>query len=122
MPLFAKKNEEEKKPVCACQGACPVPGAAQEASTGRGPEDTGIRCLKVLGTGCKSCHTQYEQAKRAVQAMGLDAEVQYITDLEQVMAYGVLRMPALVVNERVISSGKVRNAAAVEDLLHGLGF
>ena len=82
----------------------------------------GICCVKVLGAGCKSCHEQYENAKTAVKAMGLSVEVEYITDMEKVMAYGVMSMPAIVVNEQVVSMGKVLKAAEVEMLLHKLGY
>ena len=81
----------------------------------------GICCVKVLGAGCKSCHEQYENAKAAVQAMGLNIEVEYITDMEKVMEYGVMRMPAIVVNDKVVSMGKVLKAADVEPLLRKLG-
>ena len=77
----------------------------------------GICCVKVLGAGCKSCHEQYENAQKAVRAMGLDVEVEYVTDMEKVMAYGVMSMPAIVVNEKVVSMGKVLKAADVEQLL-----
>ena len=60
-------------------------------------------------------------AKATVQAMGLNAAVEYITDMEKVMAYGVMRMPAIVVNEKVVSMGKVLKAADVEKLLRKLG-
>ena len=54
--------------------------------------------------------------------MGLSIEVEYITDLQKVMEYGVMSMPALVVNEKVVSMGKVLKANDVEKLLHKLGF
>ena len=78
----------------------------------------GICCVKVLGAGCKSCHEQYENAKAAVQALGLNVEVVYITDMEKVMEYGVMSMPAIVVNDQVVSMGKVLKAADVEKLLN----
>ena len=98
------KKEEKKAPACC---GAPVEGRS---------------CIKVLGAGCKSCHEQYENAKAAVKAMGLDMEVAYITDMEKVMGYGVMRMPAIVVNEKVVSMGKVLKAADVEKLLHKLGY
>ena len=52
--------------------------------------------------------------------MGLSVEVEYITDMEKVMAYGVISMPAIVVNEQVVSMGKVLKAADVEKLLRKL--
>ena len=78
--------------------------------------------IKVLGAGCKSCHAQYENAKAAVQAMGLNVEVEYITDMEEVMRYGAMSMPAIAVNGQVVSMGKVLKAADVEKLLHELGY
>ena len=53
--------------------------------------------------------------------MGLPVEVEYITDMEKVMAYGVMSMPAIVVNEKVVSMGRVLKTAEVEKLLRGAG-
>lgn len=85
-------------------------------------KNDGICCIKVLGSGCASCHALYENAKQSVQNMGLSIEVEYITDLQKVMEYGVMSMPALVVNEKVVSMGKVLKAKDVEKLFHKLGF
>ncbi|RDX29365.1 thioredoxin family protein [Bifidobacterium breve] len=54
--------------------------------------------------------------------MGLSIQPEYITDMEKIMAYGVMSMPALVVNEKVVSMGKVLKAADVEKLIHKLGY
>lgn len=121
---FGKKKEEQaESPVCCCgaepkasESGCSVPQAEETVSCCGAPVD-GICCIKVLGAGCKSCHEQYENAKTAVKAMGLSVEVEYITDMEKVMAYGVMSMPAIVVNEQVVSMGKVLKAADVEKLL-----
>ena len=115
---FGKKKEEEKKaPVCCCGSE-----AAAEERTGCccGAPVEGICCVKVLGAGCKTCHEQYENAQAAVKAMGLNLEVEYITDMEKVMEYGVMSMPAIVVNEKVVSKGKLLKAADVENLLRKL--
>ncbi len=130
---FGKKKEEEKKAAACCCGSAEaktkgtdgcccgsVPKAQKTACCGA-PVD-GICCIKVLGAGCRACHEQYENAKAAVKAMGLNIEVEYITDMEKVMGYGVMSMPAIVVNEKVVSMGKVLKAADVEKLLHKLGY
>ena len=70
------------------------------------------------GAKYSSCHEFYENTKEAVKNAGLSVEVEYITDMEKVMGYGVMSMPALVVNEKVVSMGKVLKAADVEKLLH----
>lgn len=79
----------------------------------------GVCCIKVLGSGCKNCHTLYETTKEAAKNLDLPLEVEYITDMEKIMAYGVMSMPALVVNEKVVSMGKVLKTADVEKLLKG---
>ena len=122
---FGKKKEAQaESPVCCCstepkasESCCSAPQAEETASCCCGAPVDGICCVKVLGAGCKSCHEQYENAKTAVKAMGLSVEVEYITDMEKVMAYGVMSMPAIVVNEQVVSMGKVLKAADVEKLL-----
>lgn len=84
---------------------------------------SGWRYHQHQGAGCglESCQTQYGNAKAAVRSLGLPIEVAYITDMEKVMAYGVMSMPAMVVNEQVVSMGKVLKAADVETLLRKLG-
>ena len=104
-------------------GCCSLPDSVAESSSCCcGEPVDGICCIKVLGAGCKSCHEQYENAKAAVKARGLSVEVEYVTDIEKVMAYGVMSMPAIVVNEKVVSMGKVLKAADVENLLQKLGY
>ena len=115
--LFKKKKEETKAPSCRCNGNCVASEATEVISSGGA-----VSSVKVLGAGCKSCHEQFDNAKKAVKAMGLSAEVEYITDMPKVMEYGVMSMPAIVVNEKVVSQGKVLKAADVEKLLHKLGF
>ena len=115
---FGKKKEEEKKaPACACNCGCPTSEVSEITSDCCPEAKDGICCIKVLGAGCKSCHEQYENAREAVKAMGLSVEVEYITDMQKVMEYGVMSMPALVVNEKVVSMGKVLKVADVEKLL-----
>lgn len=89
---------------------------------GKEKEENSICSIKVLGSGCASCHALYENTKEAVKKMGLLVEVEYVTDLQKVMEYGVMSMPALVVNEKVAAMGKVLKPADVEKLLHKLGF
>ena len=113
-----EKEEVKDEPICACNGNVEMFGA--EGCCG-GAENT-VSSIKVLGAGCKSCHEQYENAKGAVADLGLPVQVEYITDMEKVMAYGVMSMPALVVNEKVVSMGKVLKSQEVIKLLGKLGF
>lgn len=127
MALFnfgKKKEEEEEKKTSACAYSCDCPTSEAEKITNDccAEAKDGICCIKVLGAGCKSCHEQYENAKQAIKDMGLSIEVEYITDMQKVMEYGAMSMPALVVNEKVVAMGKVLRAADVVDLLRKLGF
>lgn len=122
MSLFNRKNKEEKTPACACNVGCPT-SEATEAKPQKeccGKTADGICCIKVLGSGCKSCHALLNAAQEAVHSMGLTIEVEYITDMEKIMQYGVMSMPALVVNEQVTSTGKVLKSKEVETLLKKL--
>ena len=112
---FGKKKEEK----CCC-GSNPA-GTGTENCCCNDVGDS-LTSIKVLGSGCKACHELYENTKAAVKNVGLSVEVEYITDLEKVMEYGVVSMPGLVVNEKVVSIGKVLKVADVEKLLHKLGY
>lgn len=120
MALFhlGKKKEERNAPTCACNGGRP----ASEAESVVQQTAASVCRIKTLGSGCASCRQLYENAKTAVKTMGLSVEVEHITDMEKVMEYGVMRMPALVVNGNVVAMGKVLKANEIVELLHKLGF
>ena len=123
MALFGKKKEEEKKATaCACNSGCPASEATEITSDCCHEAKDGICCIKVLGSGCASCHALYENTKEAVQKMGLSVKVEYITDLQKAMEYGVMSMPALVVNDKAVSMGKVLKPADIEKLLRKSAF
>ena len=119
MSLFRlkKKDENKKAPDCSCVCGCSVSKAKENGASCQCGSESEIKSVKVLGAGCKSCHEQYENAKEAVKAMGLSLEVEYITDMKKVMEYGVMSMPAIVVNEKVVSMGRVLKSAEIEKLL-----
>ena len=71
--------------------------------------------IKVLGSGCKACHQLYDNTVKAVAGMGI--EVEYVTDLQKIMEYGAMSMPALVVNEKLFSSGKTLKPAEILKLI-----
>ncbi|MGN1456865.1 MAG: thioredoxin family protein [Acutalibacteraceae bacterium] len=117
MSLFNKKKEEKNVSACNCNCGCPE-NEVRETTNACCPEaKDGICCIKVLGAGCKSCHELYENTEKAVKSMNISVDVEYITDMQKIMEYGVMSMPALVVNEKVVSMGKVLKAADIEKLL-----
>ena len=78
---------------------------------------TEVKSVKVLGAGCKACHEMYENTRKAIKNAGMDIEAEYITDMEKVMSYSVMSMPALLVNDKIVSVGKVLKPGEVEKLL-----
>ncbi len=73
--------------------------------------------IKVLGTGCASCKKLEANAKEAVSKLGIEASVEKVEDLKDIMAYGVMKTPALVVDETVKSMGKVLSSDDIVKLL-----
>lgn len=131
---FGKKNEENKNtscccgtpvqetkaaPTCACDGNAPVSVAAECCCGGA---ECSIKSIKVLGPGCKSCHELNEAAKATVKELGMAIDVEYITDMEKIVSYGVMSMPALVINDKVVSAGKALKTAEIIKLLTTLGY
>lgn len=73
--------------------------------------------LQILGTGCAKCNALTQATEQAVQALGLPYELEKITDLKQIMSFGVMMTPALVVDGKVKVSGKVQSADDIKKLL-----
>ena len=118
---FGKKKKVEKKAAaCCCNCGGSNETTNKNISECYGKAVNGICCIKVLGAGCQTCHKQYENTKDAVKNMGLDIEIEYITDMEKVMQYGAMSMPVLVVNEKVVSQGKLLGEKEVIKLLGGI--
>ncbi len=63
--------------------------------------------IKVLGSGCTNCQTLERLCKEVIAENTLEATVEKVSDLKEIMSYGVLSTPGLVVNGKVISSGKL---------------
>jgi small redox-active disulfide protein 2 len=75
--------------------------------------------IQILGTGCPKCKRLEENTAEAVKALGLDATVEKVTDIDQIMNMGVMFTPALAVDGVVKSAGKVLNKDQVAELLTG---
>ena len=69
--------------------------------------------IKVLGGGCCKCENLLEAVKEAVAEEGIEAEIEYITDMSKIMEYGIMSTPALMVDNKVVSMGRVLKAKEV---------
>lgn len=73
--------------------------------------------VKVLGTGCSNCRKLEEMVRQVVAEMGMDARVEKEENVAEIMKYGVMSTPALVIDDKVVSSGHVPSKANLTTLL-----
>ena len=101
---------------CDCGNMCKVSDIEEKKAAEQIAKEAEAS-VKVLGSGCKKCNELEESARQALQQLGIDLEVQHISDYAQIAAYGVMNTPALVVNEKVLSMGKVLKPDEIVALL-----
>ncbi len=73
--------------------------------------------IKILGMGCPSCKLLEQNTKEALRQLGSNAEVEKITEIEDIMSYGIMSTPALVVDEVVLLAGLVPGVAEIKEKL-----
>jgi small redox-active disulfide protein 2 len=73
--------------------------------------------IQILGGGCPKCHKLAEHAEAAARELGLDYEIEKVTDLNDIMAFGVMMTPALAVDGQVKSVGKVLSIDQIKELI-----
>ena len=98
MGLFGNKKKE-KAASCCCGGS-----GAPETTARAGAASGGV---KVLGSGCARCSALEEAAREALAELGMDTAIVHVTDFAQIAADGVMATPALVIDEKVVSCGRV---------------
>lgn len=108
MKLFQRKEEKKS---CCCGGNC-TPEMMQNAEKEK--KEKGI---KILGSGCAKCIELEKAVQKAVTELGLNFEVDHVTDFAQIASYGVMSTPALVVDGKVVSYGKVLSVEEAKEIL-----
>lgn len=77
--------------------------------------------IKILGSGCKNCETLTENTKAALDELGREAEIEKVTDFAEIAKFGVMSTPALVIDDRVVSFGKVLKPKEIIKIIEKVG-
>lgn len=112
MALFGKKNKSEETASCCCGGNCDAESMSKAETL-----KTEGASVKILGSGCAKCNQLEAATRAALEQLGMDATVDHVTDFSQIAAYGVMTTPALVVDGKVVSYGKVLKPEEVVTIL-----
>ena len=75
--------------------------------------------VKILGTGCPSCRSMYNDVTRIIARNGWNVDVEYVQDIARIMSYGVMATPVLVIDEKVVMVGH-RGASKIEQALRNV--
>ena len=113
MALFGKRKEKEESKVACCSGGCDCESMEQAEKA----KSEGAR-VKVLGSGCAKCNALEAATKAALEQLGMDTTIEHVTDFSKIAAYGVMSTPALVVDGKVVSYGKVLKTDEVVNILN----
>lgn len=102
---------------CACNGKGNAPAAQVEPIGQAVADPKAIKEIKVLGPGCAKCKSTFATIEKVVKANGLAAVPTKVEDIEEIMRYNIMATPAIVIDGKVVSKGKVPTEAEVEKLL-----
>ena len=131
MRLFRKKEKEEKG--CTSGGNCEPVNNKEVKETSccdlnyssknieKAEEKKKDKGIKILGSGCSKCAALEKSTKEALAKLNVEENIDHITDFSQIASYGVMSTPALVINGKVVSYGKVLNKDEVKELLEENG-
>jgi len=75
--------------------------------------------IAILGMGCATCNKLEDTVRQAVKETGIDAQVEHVTDIKQIMAYGVMTTPALAIDGKVVAAGKLPALADIKKMIGG---
>jgi small redox-active disulfide protein 2 len=74
--------------------------------------------IKVLGSGCANCKRLEQIASKVVDSLGIEANIEKVTDFQKIMDYGIMSTPGLVINEKVVSYGRIPSEAEINTWLN----
>lgn len=115
MALFGKKNKNEQTTSCCCGGDCDAESMAKAENA-----KTEGASVKVLGSSCAKCNQLEAATKAALEQLGMETTIDHVTDFSKIASYGVMTTPALVIDGKVVSFGKVLKTEEVVKILQKL--
>ena len=75
--------------------------------------------IEILGMGCPKCKKLLENAQKAVEELGVKAEIVKVEDMEKIVAYGVMMTPSMVLDGKIMCSGKIASVEEIKNWLSG---
>lgn len=116
MALFGfKKKKENNDKSCCCNSICSTEAMKQAEM------EKQSKGIKILGSGCEKCNQLEDATIKALKELGMDTTVEHIKDFEKIAAYGIMTTPALVIDGKVVSYGKVLKKNEVIEILKNRG-
>ncbi len=76
-----------------------------------------ITQIKVLGTGCPTCQFLHDRTLKALKELEIDDPVEYVKDIKQIIDMGLMTLPALVINDKIVIAGKIPELNELKDLI-----
>lgn len=100
---------------CSC-GSCDVEETSKENTI----KKEGAMTIKVLGTGCKNCVNLTDNVKKALTSLNIETNIEKVTDMGDISSYGIMSTPSLVIDEKVVSYGKVLKPEEIVKIIEKL--
>lgn len=116
MAMFGFGKKKEEVPAKKSGSCC----SSNEAMAESDETKTCDASVKVLGSGCAKCNQLEAAAREALNELGMDNTIDHVTDFSQIAAYGVMSTPALVVDGKVVSFGKVLKKEEIIKILQDM--
>jgi small redox-active disulfide protein 2 len=99
------------------RGEAPVAGRRFNVVRSAGLAQGSAMEIKILGPGCANCKRLYAEAEKALAQVGQTATITKVEAMEDIMAYGILRTPGLVIDEKVVASGRIPGASEIASMI-----
>lgn len=122
--LFGKKRDNDcctvelvEETDCTCADGCCSESDTENTETAGTIESDGKTIIKVVGSGCPKCNKLTENVAKAADELGLDYQIIKVTDLMEIAETGIMQTPGLIVNDKIVVTGKVPGVNKLKEML-----